>query len=328
MKLSKSNVGIIITLLLCVVVIVGSAVVYGQKEKEYKAEKKAVEEQLVEDKGKIKMPSPVVDEKLSADDSVPSAVDKVVEKEPVPPPVTKESVNEDERLAKLWFDLRQPESDGSQFPDLVSGLESYLKTGGTPQVISNFNLSLVSEEDYGFQEKSVRTDVGTVKLVTMLSPTSVEKNKRVTTFVVYEQGEGYNVSVWEDMNLVPFDIGYEVFGETFNIYVSGHVVNEDLFSEKGSVGFYALKYKDEAIEPVELTGFNVPNVDSSIVNGVLNLSSLDGNVVPFFYIEYENEGESTGKLLLALESDQGSEVYSISQQNGKINLTLEEVYGE
>lgn len=327
MKLSKSNVGIIITLSLCVVAIVGSAVVYGQKEKEYKAEKKAVEEQLIEDKGKIKTPNRVVDEKLSADDSVPTAVDKVVE-EPLPPPVTEESVNEDEKLAKLWFDLRQPESDGSQLPELVSGLEVYLKTGGTPQVVSNFNLSLVSSEDYGFQEKSVRTDAGTVKLVTMLAPTSVEENKRITTFVVYEQGDGYNVSVWEDMNLVPFDIGYELFGETFNIYVSGHVVNEDLFSEKGSVGFYALKYKDQAIEPVELTGFNVPNVNSSIVNGVLNLSSLDGNVVPFFYIEYENEGESTGKLLLALESNQGSEVYSISQQNGKINLTLEEVYGE
>lgn len=245
----------------------------------------------------------------------------------VSPKAEEEIVNDEEALAKLWFDLRGNEPNPNILSKLIKGIKEELELGNVPQIVTNFPLNLIDETDFGFQENILRTADGKIDLLTLVVPATAPSESRVITFVTKDSGSGLKTEVRSDLKIVPSNFGRQKIGSEYYFFVGGPVVDSKIFSDKGSIGLYVIKASgsSESFVGFKEEDLNLKYSDVLVSDEVLILAAEINGAAPFFYNEVENEGQTTDDLYVVTSSNEiNSEMYIVEIESGLVNLSLVE----
>lgn len=228
---------------------------------------------------------------------------------------------ENERIAKLWFDIREGNRETKVLDDLLESFQNFLAYEEMPQIVDNFALQLLSDNEVGFSTKLIATGQGYINLITLVLPKDIEN--RVVTFYSYSVGETIYTGKFRGTNILPSYTGKQFHGESNYIFLGGDIIDQYLYTDNGSVGVYAIKITDRVVELVDLQDVVEDTLPSDLVyNGYnLEINGKNYGTVPFFYNEMENEGEATDDLFLILESDDASDVYMVHIGSKGFELT-------
>lgn len=234
------------------------------------------------------------------------------------------SLVSEESLAKAWFDLRQGGYSEDNLNLFIDAMVEFLSTGSVPQIVDRFPLHLIDLTDFGFLQNVLRGPNGTnVNVITLVLPQSFNDD-RVYTFFAVDSKTNPQVSVVKGL-IVPTNFGVKSFGTEDYFFIGGEVLNEFLYTGKGSIGYYSVKVKDTSYELAEvftssegLHGSKIHQVNDNLIR----ISSEDEGFLPFFYNQIENEGQTTDDLFLVTQDLNNSYLYILEVVGGKVGATL------
>lgn len=255
--------------------------------------------------------------------SVPST-DYVSPPKETRPAVVKNSVEQEDVLAKLWFDARQETATPSVVDELTDKLEKFLETGRLPQIVDKFPLVLATYDDYGFNVNQYSTYDGYINVITMVSPDIKKIDSRVTVFVQNVGDSFVTVKTIKGLNTIAADRGIIITKDSYRYLLAGDVLDKELYTANATIGMYGLEIKGKEVNLLDMDGLTgslqVAKVSANNKEVVYKSSS---ETAFFFYNEFKSEDVLEDSLYLIQETNDDSIMYKIDYTTEGVSLTKE-----
>ena len=224
-------------------------------------------------------------------------------------------VSEDQ-VSKLWFDLRRDQSDLTLVETFVLALERFLSSGKIPQVVDNFPLVFITEEDFGFMQDEFRYGAEEFKVITLVLPKGFEKR---VIFFIEESKNSYKVV--RDLNVLPSYFGRWSDADGDYYFIGGDYLNKDIFTLDGMSALFGLVKNSQGVSFAKV---EVQPLYDAVTYEEGNMLVIKGiSKLPFFYNDIIDEGQSTEELYLVTGGESFSHIYKVIGDHGSIKLIEE-----
>jgi hypothetical protein len=233
--------------------------------------------------------------------------------------VTDASLDKEEELSKLWFDIKEKEvKDFSLFENLM--LE-FLKNDKVPQVVNNNDLVLIDENSFGFN--SIQTYAGDKRIYVVNVIYPVKYKQRSTMFLqVKKEDETVEAVKIEGNNTL-----IDVLNSLGNKVILGNKpLDSNLYSDKETVAIRVFDPDSLLLEDLKNNNITFPGIEVTVKDKTLLLTPISEDTQVYVYEEVSSEKIETSFAQLVFQVGEVQKFYNLEWTDKGLSIVLEGEY--